>query len=109
MQILLLMLLGFTHSVAPLNTSDHLPVFAVLRAPMSCYRSMSHPQVNRSKVQNSVSLDEYQRRVSAVVTPLLGKIYEDVSELNDEIVQVSKNIIHASLDCLKRNKEDKLG
>ena len=100
----------FTHSVAPLNTSDHLPVSAVLRvakAPMSCYRTMSHPQVNWSKVQDSASLEEYQRRVSAVVTPLLGKIYEDVSELNDEIVQVSKHIVHASLDCLPLRKETK--
>ena len=72
----------FTHPQAPLNSSDHLPVSALLQFEMLAAQEKedSHEgklrQVNWSKAQESDSLGHYQMCVGEIVNPLIGKSYE---------------------------------
>ena len=100
-----LMSLCYIHPQAPLNTSDHLPVSTILNLAMPAETpsspSLSCPKVNWVLAQGSADcLIAYQDCVTAIVTPLVGKCYESVESLNDEIIEVANLISLASLETL---------
>ena len=68
----------FTHKPAPLNCSDHLPISTVLNIPTATI-TLPHPptdqRVNWAKALKSNCLIAYQKQVSSIVSPLLGRQY----------------------------------
>ena len=91
----------FTHPPAPLNNSDHLPITVELRVPSA---TTSHkppnPKINWEVALKSDGLATYQKLVSSVVTPLLGRAYNNPGEINAEICSVSQQIYTAAQSAL---------
>ena len=97
----------FTHDSAPLNTSDHLPITAVLQlahSNVAPQEQLSHNKINWSKAIGSTSLQNYQKQVSAIITPLIGRSYSSHNEINEEIIYVSEKICCASAELLPSYK-----
>ena len=96
----------FTHPQAPLNSSDHLPITAVLNLDIpSTYNTDTDviQQVNWHKARESSALGDYQNRVN----PLLGKPYENPDSLDKEFNEVTSKILQAALECLPCRKPPK--
>ena len=93
----------FTHESSPLNNSDHLPISMLLHVPIAAATSLetpATPKVNWAKALRSDQLLAYQRQVSSIVNPLLGKSYSSPVELNVEICSVSQQLCSAALRAL---------
>ena len=72
-----------------LNTSDHLPITANFRfndIPSLSHATTDNIKVNWSLAKESPCLSVYQNNVSAGIHPLLGKGYDNVDDLNSEIL-----------------------
>ena len=68
----------YTHDTSPQNTSDHLPITAVLQFAHSTIGPQgqsTQKRINWSKVPNSTNLYRYQRQVTDFVAPLIGHSY----------------------------------
>ena len=90
----------FTHESSPLNNSDHLPISELLHVPIATATPLetpATPKVNWAKALRSNQLLAYQRQVSSIVNPLLGKSYRSPVELNVEICSVSQQLCSAAL------------
>ena len=73
----------FTHKPAPLNNSDDLPISAVLRAHSATTASpkpSGSQKINWVKALKSSQLDAYQKQVTSIVSPLLGRSYNSPEE-----------------------------
>ena len=75
----------YTHDSAPLNTSDHLPITAVLQFQHSTVNPQgqsTRKKINWSKVHNSTYLHCYQEGISAIVAPLISNSYNSSDEID---------------------------
>ena len=93
----------YTHDSAPLNTSDHLPITAVLQFQHSTVNPQgqsTRKRINWSKVRNSTYLHCYQEGISAIVAPLIGNSYNSSDEIDKEIIYVSEKICSVALESL---------
>ena len=78
----------FTPDSAPLNNSDHLPIIALLQLAHSNVipqEQLPHKKINWGKAVKSIHLQNYQKQVSAAITPLIGQSYSSHNEINEEI------------------------
>ena len=93
----------FTHESSPLNNSDHLPISMLFHVPIAAttlLETPATPKVNWAKALRSDQLLAYQRQVSSIVNPLLGKSCSSPVELNVEICSVSQQLCSAALRAL---------
>ena len=75
----------------------------LLHVPIAATTSLetpATPKVNWAKALRSDQLLAYQRQVSSIVNPLLGKSYSSPVELNVEICSVSQQLCSAALRSL---------
>ena len=93
----------YTHDSAPLNTSDHLPITAVLQFQhftVNPQGQSTRKRINWSMVRNSTYLHCYQKEISAIVAPLIGNSYNSSDEIDKQIIYVSEKICSAALESL---------
>ena len=93
----------FTHELSPLNTSDHLPISIVLQIPVdSCklHHSLQDQRIDWVKARGLRCVGTYQDLVSAVVHPLLGRMYDSPEQLDNEIIFVSQQLVQAARQVL---------
>ena len=93
----------FTHQLAPLNNSDHLPISTVLCVPSTTtapLKTSKSPKINWKKALESNQLVNYQKLVASIVTPLLGRPYNNQNEINTEICSVSEQLTTAAQTVL---------
>ena len=98
----------YTHDISPLNTSDHLPITAVLQFAHSTVNPQelsTKKRINWSKVPNSTNLYHYQKRVADFVAPLIGHLYNCTDDIDKEIEYVTENICSAALESLPLHKK----
>ena len=97
----------FTPDSAPLNNSDHLPITALLQLAHSnviLQEQLPHKKINWGKAVKSIHLHNYQKQVSAAITPLIGQSFSSHNELNEEIIYVSKKICCTTAELLPSYK-----
>ena len=104
----------FTHEVADINTSDHLPITAVFNLPNTSSSTpvadMGQKKINWAQAMKSPKMSVYKDSVTALINPLLGRSYENIDEINNEISEVLRSIFEISLSTLpivvnKRGKQ----
>ena len=88
-----------------LNTSDHLPVTAVLslQATQLTEKTNTQSPINWEKAISIGGLKLYQDRLGEVTSNCIGREYPCIDELDAEIEQVSQSIIKAA-EMLPRYK-----
>ena len=93
------------HDMHGLNTSDHLPVTAVLslQATQSTEKTNTQSPINWEKAISIGGLKLYQDRLEEVTSNCIGREYPCIDELDAEIEQVSQSIIKAA-EMLPRYK-----
>ena len=85
----------------PLNTSDHLPLsVSVLATPTLAEESGRGPSVNWDRAVQSNLIPEYIARVGPLLSPLLGRSYSSVEELEQEVSSVCSLLVSAAVDTL---------
>ena len=97
----------FTHDSAPLNNSDHLPITALLQLAHSNVipqEQLPHKKINWGKAVERIHLQNYQKQVSASITPLIDQSYSSHNEINEEIIYVSEKICCAAAELLPSYK-----
>ena len=92
----------YIHDSAPLNTSDHLPITAVLQFQHSTVNPQGQSTRKRINwwVCNSTYLHCYQEEISAIVAPLIGNSHNSTDEIDKEIIYVSEKLCSAALESL---------
>ena len=81
---------------APLNTSDHLPITAVLQFQHSTVNPQgqsTQKRIDFSKVRNSTYLHCYQDGISAIVAPLICNSYNSSDEIDKEIIYAQRRFV----------------
>ena len=97
------MLQCFTHDPAPLNNSDHLPITATLQLSHSAaipQEQLTKNRIHWAKALKGTHLCGYQKSVSSLVAPLIGRSYSSAEEINDETTNISEKIRSAALQSL---------
>ena len=75
-----------------LSTSDHLPFsihLALSTPPGDSAQEIRWPKINWEKAKSDGSLAAYQKNMQALLSPLVGQMYEDVEHLNTELKHVA--------------------
>ena len=93
----------FTHDLSPLNTSDHLPISTVLDIPVDTHRPhypLQNQKIDWVKARNTGQVCAYQDQVASFIHPLLGKMYDSIEQLDNEITSVSQQLVQAACHTL---------
>ena len=79
----------YTHDLHGLNTSDHLPISVLFSLPtmhlIPKERTQRQVKINWEQAISTGSLHSYQKLVKATLVKIIGRCYNTVEELNDEI------------------------
>ena len=97
----------YTHDTSSLNTSDHLPITAVLQFAHSTVDPQgqsTQKRINWSKVPNSTNLYHYQKQVTDFVAPFIGHSYNSTDDIDKEIKYVTENICSIAFESLPIHK-----
>ena len=87
----------------PLNTSDHLPVHAVMAVIPSKTRndSLDNPRVNWGEAAKDLGrIKEYQCAVDGLIRPLIGNTYDNITQIEQEINLVMTGIRNSATQIL---------
>ena len=102
------------HDHHPLNFSDHLPLsFTLSTTPTENKTSKSTnctPRLNWQAASADGSIQAYVVLVNNIIRPHLGKTYNSISSIKEEICNVSSSILQAAMSTIlkqrpKRNKK----
>ena len=100
-----------THDHHPLNFSDHLPLSLTLSltptANAAPSTTRSQPRLNWRAASEEGSVEAYGTRVDEIVRPHLGKTYNSISSLYEEVRHVSASIVHAASSIIPTRKPKK--
>lgn len=102
-----------THDHHPLNFSDHLPNSLTISITSSAFatsrNTQCRPRLNWEDAFADGSVQAYASRVNEIIRPYLGKSYDSISSLEEDICHVSTSILHAasSLIPTRKAKKDK--
>ena len=100
-----------THDHHPLNFSDHLPLSLTLSltptANAAPSTTRSQPRLHWRAASEEGSVEAYATRVDEIVRPHLGKTYNSISSLDEEVRHVSASIVHAASSIIPTCKPKK--
>ena len=99
------------HDHHPLNFSDHLPLSLTLSTtPTESETSKStncRPRLNWQAASADGSIQAYVTHVNNIIRPHLGKAYNSISSIEEEICSVSTSILHAAMSTIPKQKQKK--
>ena len=86
-----------THDHHPLNFSDHLPLSLTMSiTPIASRNTQCSLRLNWQEAATDGSVQVYATRVNEIICPYLGKSYDSISSLEEDICHVSTSILHAA-------------
>ena len=97
-----------THDHHPLNFSDHLPLSLTMSiTPIASRNTQCSLRLNWQEAATDGSVQVYAIRVNEIIRPYLGKSYDSISSLEEDICHVSTSILHAASCIIPTQKSRK--
>ena len=97
-----------THDHHPLNFSDHLPLSLTMSiTPIASRNTQCSLRLNWQEAATDGSVQVYATRVNEIIRPYLGKSYDSISSLEEDICHVSTSILHATSCIIPTQKSRK--
>ena len=101
-----------THDYHNLNSSDHLPISCEFSIPFllhpSIGKDMSFPKVNWSNVMARGDYIVYQQHISQTLANIADASYDNIQEVNRDILSISKSLQEAASSTLPLQRPAKV-